>query len=870
MAPDKQKKARIPAIPLWLLKQICVYGADEGYSGDIEEEFMEILNHKGRTKAVVWIWFHAAMGIPRSLRHYFLWGGDMFKNYIKIALRNIKRHKGFSFINITGLAVGMAVCLLLLQYVTYEQGYDDFHENGKNIYRLRLTNFAGSHGAAGRAVKEAFPEVLDYVKLNKSFAGGAYSCGDKIFQNEKAFYATASFFRVFSFNLLKGDPDTALSRINTAVLTESTAKRYFGNEEPIGKLIRFQGRNVYEITGVAEDVPANSHFHFDILISYKTIIKRRGEWIESTWISCPYYTYLHLRPETDKEAFQTKLTDFFEKKEREIQKDKREDLDYHLQPLGEIHLFSNLDFEIENNGNGSLVFFLTAVALLILAIAWVNYINLSIVKSLERAKEIGIRKVVGAFRIQLIKQFLSESFFFNITSAAFAIFTVLITMPHFNKLVGIPPSFMLWNNFRFWLILTLMFSTGSLLSGLYPAFVLSSYRPSAVLKGHSFRSGKGRVLRKCLVVFQFCISFALIAGTITVYKQISFMKSQDLGVNIDQTLIVRGPQYSVSNDRLFSPLEAFKTEIKRISTVRHAAVSTFVPGEDAWVRHSGRRKNVPRGEEKDFRIIGIDNDFIDFYQLEILAGRNFYKNIGADQNSLIINKTALELLDFKTPEDAVDVEIIYRDRHHRIVGVINNYHQESLKKNYEPQLLLRYLWNAKFSLRVNTINLHETISSIQKTWNRMFPGYPFEYFFLDEHFDSQYRADVQFGRIAGLFAFLAIFIGCMGLFALSLYETILRTKEIGIRKILGASIRGILSLLLKDIALLIFIASIIASPMSYFYFHNWLGNYAFRIEIGLWFFLTPIMLILLIALSAVSYNTIKAALANPVDNLRYE
>ena len=870
MASDTQKKARIPAIPRWLLKQICVSGIDEGYSGDIEEEFNEILNRRGRVKAVFWIWFHAAMGIPGAMKHHFLWGGEMFKNYLKIALRNTKRHKGFSFVNITGLAVGMAVCLLLLQFVTYEQSYDDFHENGENIFRLRLKDFAGSHGAAGRAVKEAFPEVLEYVKLNKSFAGGAYSSGDKIFQNEKAFYATESFCEVFSFNLLKGDPETALSRVNTAVLTESAAKRYFGTEDPIGKLIRFQGRNAYEITGVAEDVPANSHFHFDILISYKTLIKRRGEWIESTWISCPYYTYLYLRPETDRQAFQTKLTNFFEQKEREIPKDKREDLDYHLQPLGDIHLFSNLDFEIESNGNGRLVLFLTIVALLILAIAWVNYTNLSIVKSTERAKEIGIRKVVGAFRVQLIKQFLSESLFFNIISAALAIFIVLLAMPHFNKLVGIPLSFVLWNNFRFWLILISMLSAGSILSGLYPAFVLSSSKPSAVLKGHSFRSGKGRVLRKCLVVFQFGISFALIAGTFTVYKQISYMKSQDLGVDIDQTLVVRGPQYSVSDDRLFSPLETFKTEIKRIPAISNATVSTFVPGEDAWVRHSGRRKNVPRGEGSDFRIIGIDNDFIDFYQLEIMAGRNFYKNISADQNSLIINKAAMDLLGFESPEDAVDTEIIYRDQPHTIVGVINNYHQESLKKNYEPQFLYRFLWNAKFSLKVNTIDLQKTLSSIQKTWNRIFPGYPFEYFFLDEHFDNQYRADVQFGRIAGLFAFLAIFIGCMGLFALSLYETILRTKEIGIRKILGASIRGILSLLLKDIVLLVFFASIIASPMSYFYFHNWLGNYAFRIDIGLWFFLIPLLLTLLIALSAVSYNTIKASLANPVDNLRYE
>lgn len=866
----KDKKPRIPGIPYWLLKQIYSFDIEEGYAGDIEEEFHEILLRKGRKKAVIWIWIHAITAIPKTVQLYLFWGGIMFKNYIKIALRNIKRQKGFSFINISGLVVGMAVCLLLFQYVTFELSYDDFHENAENIYRLRLTNFAGSHGAAGLAVKEAFPEVLEYVKLNKSFSGGIYSYKDRKFQEEKVFFATESFLKLFSFDLLNGDPETALSEVNSAVLTESAAKRYFGTKDPVGKTIRYQGINDYEIKGVVEDVPANSHFHFDILVSYKTLIRRRGEWIESTWISCPYYTYLYLKPGTDIEAFETKLKEFFTQKEKEIPKDKREDLNYHLQPMRDIHLFSNLDFEIENNGDGRVVYFLTVIALFILVIAWTNYINLSIAKSLERAKEIGIRKVVGAFRIQLIKQFLSESLLFNIVSAAFAIFIVQISSPYFNQLVNIPLSFTLLNNIRFWLILILMFSAGALLSGLYPSFVLSSFKPAAVLKGKSIRSGRGRVLRKCLVVFQFSISFALIAGTLTVYKQISFMKSQDLGVNIDQTLVVRGPQYSRSYYAFLKTLETFKTEAKRIPAVSQATVSTFVPGEDAWVRHGGRRKNVPKGDEKEFRIIGVDSDFVNFYQLEILAGRNFHKNIIADQNSLIINEEALELLDFKNPEEAVGKGILYRDRPSRIVGVIKNYHQESLKENYEPLFLIRFLWGSNFSIKVNTKNLQKTISSIQYTWNEIFPGYPFDYFFLDEHFDSQYRTDVQFGKTSGLFAFLAIFIGCLGLFGLSSYETILRTKEIGIRKVLGASVQGILTLLLKDITKLIFLAITISLPLSYLYFHNWLGNYAFRIGIGWWFFLIPIALVLFITLFAVGYNTIKASLANPVDNLRYE
>lgn len=866
----KEKKHRLPRIPYWLLKQMYAFDIEEGYAGDIEEEFNAILSNKGRRRAVSWIWIHAIMAIPKTMQLYFLWGLDMFKNYLKITLRNIKRHKGFSFINISGLAVGMAVCLLLMLYVTFESSYDDFHENAENIYRLRLTNFAGSHGAAGQAVKEAFPEVLEYVKLNKSFSGGIYSYKEKKFLEEKVVFATASFLKVFSFKLLRGNPEIALSRTNTAVLTESAAKKYFGSDDPVGKSIRYQDKNFFEIVGVVEDVPANSHIHFDILVSYKTLIKRRGEWIESTWISCPYYTYLYLRPGTDIEAFETKLKKFFEQKEKEIPKDKREDLDYFLQPIRDIHLFSNLDFEIENNGNGKIVYFLTVIALLTLAIAWTNYINLSIAKSMERAKEIGIRKVVGAFRSQLIKQFLSESLLFNIVSAGLAIFIVQLSLPYFNQLVSITVSFTFWNNLRFWLILILLFSAGALLSGLYPAFVLSSFRSATVLKGQSTRSGKGRILRKCLVVFQFSISVALIAGIVTVYKQVSFMKSQDLGVNIDQTLVARGPHYSGSYYGFLTTLETFKTEVKKIPAVSHAAVSAFVPGEDVWMRHSGRRKNVAKGDEKEFRIIGVDNDFVDFYQFEILAGRNFHENFLADQNCLIINETALGLLEFKSPEDAVNEEITFMNKPYRIIGIIKNYHQESLKENYEPLFLSRYLWRANFSVKVKIENLPKTISSIQNTWNAIFPDYTFDYFFLDEYFNNQYRTDMQFGKILGLFASLVIFIGCLGLLGMSSYETILRTKEIGIRKVLGASVQGILKLLLKDIAKLIFLAIAVALPMSYFYFHNWLKNYAFRIGIGLWFFLIPFISILFIAFFSVGYNTVKASLANPVDNLRYE
>lgn len=800
----------------------------------------------------------------------------MFKNYLKIAYRYVLKNKFCSSINIIGLAVGIAVCLLILQYVTYELSYDKFHKNLDDIYRLELEGFAGSHGAAAHAVKEAFPEVRDYVKLNLSNTEGIYSNEDIKFREEKVFFATDSFLNVFSFNLLKGDPKTALLEVNSAVLSESTAKKYFGSEDPFGKSIIFGGTQRYKITGIVEDVPANSHFHFDMLISWPTLVRMRGGWIESSWTSRPYYTYLLLKTETDSEAFETKLKEFFEQKEKEINKKEREELDYHLQPLKDIHLFSNLDFEIEKNGDARTVYFLTIIALVVLTIGWINYINLSTARSMERAKEIGIRKVVGAFRIQLVRQFLTESLLFNIAAVILAIITVHVFLPHFNQLTGTPLSFTLWSNAWLWLVLISMFVLGILLSGLYPAFVLSSFKPVAVLKGKLARSGKSGALRKCLVVFQFAASIILITGTMTVYRQISFMKAQDLGVNLDQTLVVRSPGVFSNSSYIhfLNRVETFKAELERIPAVSKTTASTFFPGEYSWVRHGARRISERKTDEKEFRITNIDNDFVDFYEIEILAGRNFSYDFRMEYNCLLINEEALKLFGFESPEDAINEQIIYGNNAIplKIIGVIKNYHQESLKHAYNPTLFLRTLarWRTNFSLRVSPENLSQTISSIQSIWNRVFPGNPFEYLFLDEHFDRQYHEDRQFGKISGLFTLLAILIGCLGLFGLSYYNTILRTKEIGIRKVLGSSISGILILLLKDLFKLIFIAILIALPVSFFYFHNWLENYAFRIEIGWWFFSIPIMIILSIVLLTVGYNTAKSATANPVDSLRYE
>lgn len=869
---NRLKQGKITKLPYWLIRNFYDSDVREGFAGDIEEEFEERIRTRGIRNAIIWISFHAIGALPNILKPIGLWSIAMFSNYMKIALRQIRKHKLYAILNVSGLALGMAVCVLLLQYVVYEIGFDRFHDNLEDIYRLRLTDFAGSHGAAGQTVKDAFPEVKAYVKLNKSNSEGVYSNGDIRFNEKEVFFTTASFFNVFSFRLIEGNPEDALSEVNCVVLTESTAKRYFGDENPLGKSITFKGVHEYKVTGIVRDAPPNSHFHFTMLVSWPTLMRIRGDWIESTWVSCPFYTYLLIEHGIDIENFRTKLKEFFKQKEKEIIKTDRETLDYHLQPLKSIHLHSNLDFEIEKNGDSRTIHFLTVIALLILIIAWINYVNLTTARAVDRAKEIGIRKVVGAFRIQLIRQFLLESLFLNMAAAVLSLVIVYVSMPHFNRLAGTSLSFSLWVDARFWMIYLSLFTSGVFLSGFYPSFILSSFTSAAAIKQKSL-SKKG-VLRKGLVIFQFAASAILIAGTLTVYKQILFMKSQELGVDIRQTLVIQSPD--VRMDRSYNEflirLVTFKTELKRIPTVHDAAASTFIPGEDVWVHHVARRTDRPRQDEKELRAVGVDNDFLDFLEVEILAGRDFSDNFRADFRSVILNEEAVRLLGFESSEDAINKQLIYR-RHPsplRIIGVIKNYHQESLKYDFKPMIFTRSLWKANFSIKLNTTDLSETIKSIRDTWYRVFPGSPFDYFFLDAYFDSQYRTDIRFGKISGMFAFLTIFIGCLGIFGLSSHDTVVRTKEIGIRKIFGASLLRILTSLLSDMMRLIYLSFFIALPVAFFYFRGWLGRYAFRTNIGWWFAGIPILLISSVALLAVGFNTIKTARANPVETLRYE
>lgn len=801
----------------------------------------------------------------------------MLKNYLVIAWRNIRKNKVFSLINILGLSTGIAACLLITQYVMHELSYDNYHSKKDRIYRMQQdrydkgvlsTQWAYGCSAIGQALKENFPEVQEYVRMR----GGAevLSYGDIFFKEEKAYFASEAFFKVFSIPLIKGDPETALTRPQTLVLSRSAARRYFKDEDPIGKTLKMNGQADFEVTGVFEDVPENSHMKPEVLYSFATVAKWWGDEVLTAWQWDGFWNYILLDEGVDPEAFEAKIPPLVEKLAGEDLKRFDAGMEFHLQRIDDIHLDSHYMGEFEVNGSRSSTYFLSVIAVFVLLIAWINYINLSTARSMERAKEVGLRKVMGSFRTQLVRQFLMESSLVNIFAFVVAFALVLIALPYFNELAGRQIGFTLLQSPKFWLVLGGVLAIGILLSGLYPAFVLSGYMPVEVLKGKFRTSWRGLYLRKGLVVFQFVATVVLLVGTFTVYRQITFMRQQDLGVNIDQTLILRGP---ASTDSTYTAkYEVFRNVLSQYPEITAVTASTSIPGEQpGW--NAGGIRLISEGEEasKQYRIIATDYDFVDAYGLKLAAGRTFSREYPNEMGSVLMNESASKLMGFEKVEDALQKEIFFWGDTFRIVGVLKDYHQESLKKAHD-QLIFRFNPEVRgyYSLKVASSNMTETVDKVREAWASVFMGNPFDYFFLDEHYNNQYKADQQFGKITALFSLLAIFIACLGLFGLSSLTAVQRTKEIGVRKVMGASVPGILLLVGRNFVVLVSAAILIATPVAWIVMNNWLEGFANRIPMSWWIFALPGAVVVLIAMFTISFHTIQAARANPAHSLRYE
>ncbi|MBI1768898.1 MAG: ABC transporter permease [Bacteroidetes bacterium] len=821
----------------------------------------------------------------------------MIRNLLTTAWRSLLKNKFFSSLNIIGLAVGMAVFLLIAQYVHFERSYENFIPNAQNIYRVKLETYlnnqlvmssAENYPGVGPALKNELPEVTGFARLynmgykNNIIITNEDAKPDPIaFKHRRFLYADSSFLLMMGYTMVAGDPKTALAHPFNAVISEKYARMYFGNEDPIGKSLRLQDddfvNELVKVTGVVKDIPANTHLKFDVLFSYKSLFPR-GDWAiaryDHGWKRKDMYTFITLRPGADPKILEAKLPSIVTKYKPENKQQNQNDI-LTLQPLKSIHLTSSLAEEPESNGDERIVNFLSLIGMFVLIIAWINYVNLSTAKAMERAKEVGVRKVMGAFKSQLIRQFITESGLINLLSVLIAISLIALVLPYFNSLSGL--SLNVTYLFQNWFLglIAALWLIGTLLSGFYPAIVLSSFKPVVVLKGKLKNSVSGIFLRKTLVVFQFMASVALIAGTFIVYDQLNFMMNQDLGMNIDQVLVVDRPGIAPKDRKAFnSAIDVFRDELRRDPNIQGVAASVTIPGKQREFKAGVKKYGTSDDQIVTVRFNSMDFDFMDVFRMKLIAGRAFSEQFVKDQDtSVIVTESTARLLGFTKPEDAIGQTIAIPNFQWNpiVVGVVNDYHQVSFKKPLDPVIFYCSKYGGEYySLRINTSSLNHTIDYVKQSWEKAFPGNPFDFFFMDDYFNKQYENERKFGGLFLTFAALAVVVGCLGLFGLSAYTATQRTKEIGIRKALGSSERGIFFLLSQEYLKLVGLSIFLATPLVWWVMRNWMQNFAYRVSISVSVFLIAGIMVLFVALVTISYQTLRAARIKPVDSLRYE
>lgn len=818
----------------------------------------------------------------------------MFRNYIKVAWRNIKRHKGYSFINIAGLAIGMAVCILILMFVRDELSYDTFHENKDRIYRLER-QFLASDGSVRGAfcslapsfvpfLENDFPEMEHIVRL---FGTGdlLINVGDTYFLEERFYYAEHDIFEVFTIPLIKGDPQTALENPNSLVLSESMVLKYFGDEDPIGKLMKVgSDREAYQVTGIMEDVPKNSHLHYDFLASYITLkgrypYSRDGSdyfFGTTNFSDNVTHTYMRLAENANPADIAARIPGFLDSHLPAYEDDSGDIVQPHqwntllMRKVTDIHLHSNTMNELEPNSDIRYVILFTLIAAFILIIACINFMNLSTARAAKRAKEVGLRKVVGANRRLLSTQFIGESLLTALLAMMLALVIVNVLLPSFSVFSGHDLGLSsLFNPVGLLLLLSVFLITG-LAAGLYPAFYLSAYKPATILRGELSRGSRGTLIRKGLVVFQFAISAALIICVGVVLKQMRFLQNADLGYQRENILmipadsVVQANWWEIKQELLKNPNILAVTASKRAPTGRLLDAPGFA------VEINGELLENPFGMPHN----RVEHDFFKTYKMKIVAGRDFSREYPTDElEAVILNETAVRRLGLESPEEAIGLPVYVRgpNTRERIIGVVADFNYESMHNEIIPIITyIRLEEMNTVSLRIRGSNVQETIAYIQSVWDTFNPGYPINYTFLDERINALYRNEARMMEMFGYFSLLAIFIACLGLFGLASFTTEQRTKEIGVRKVLGASISNIVILLSKEYSKWVLVANIIAWPVAFFIMRNWLNNFAYKASIGWTIFVLTALVTFLIALLTVSYQSVKAALGDPAHALRYE
>lgn len=794
----------------------------------------------------------------------------MLSNYLKISLRNIRRQKGYSLINISGLALGMASCILILMFVQDELSFDTHHEHADRIYRLamdatiggELSHMAIPPFAAGPAFAEEIPQIETYVRLFGR--SGQVTIGDRQFEEDGIFFSDSTFFDVFTHEFVRGTAKGSLNEPGSVVITSETAMRLFGTDDPMGEQINFADMDLH-ITGVIDDVPVNSHFTFNYIISFTSLPEQQRGFLRA-WLSINGWTYLLLKENPDLDLVTTQFADIYDVQTGEQARGAGMHFEFFLQKLTDIHLYSKLQYELGTNGDITYVTTFSIVALFILLIACINFMNLSTARSAVRGKEVGIRKAVGASRQNLMRRFLGESLFMSLIGFVLSLGIVWLALGPFNQLSGKEMGMLdLSRGLILSGMLGIVILTG-LVAGSYPAFVLSAFKPVSVLRGQMVSGASGSMIRKTLVVLQFSVSISLIIGTIVVFNQVDFMKNKDLGFDKEQLLVLR---MTTANDA--DSFNAFRDELLTNSNIVTGAFSTSVPGAVGELRLF-----IPEGADSSethvMNLIRVDFAYLETLGMSLADGRDFSVDFPSDSTEAwIINQTGAAKIGFA--DNAVDKEFeLARARKGRIVGVVKDFHFRSLTEEITPvAFMISRQPGRLLSLRINSENVSETISFIEEKWKTFEPERPMDHFFVDEQFSEQYESEEKLADIISIFGVLGIFIATLGLFGLASFTVQRRRKEIGIRKVLGASVNSVWSLIIRDFGVLVLISNVIAWPVAYYVMNEiWLSEFPYRISPALTTFIAAGMLSIIITVLAVSYQALSAARANPVHAIRLE
>ena len=884
-----------PKILTSLITTFCKRSLWEAIEGDLYELYQGDYEEVGKKKARANYFFNAVAFLRyQRLRKTQNSNTNMslMKNYVKVSFRDLLRHKTFTTINLIGLVGGMTVSLLILQYVFFETSFDNFHKDGDRIYRVINDRYQNGelvqHGTItyptiGPTLKKDFPEVEAYTRMTISWRNNLTYQGE-IHLSDQMLWADEHFLNFFSFELLEGDAKTCLDAPYKVVLTETQARALLEGDQPlselIGELIDFNDTETpFKITGILKDLPENSHLQFDLLASYKTFIARAGEGADNSWGWSDFYHYVKLQENVAPASLDQKLADFGVRyfKEGEVSGGEEE---FYLQPLAKAHLDHLMEYEIGEVTNGKVIWLMLAVAIFIMVIAWINYINLNTSRAIQRAKEVGVRKSMGAQRRQIVSQFIVETLLVNLLSLVVSLIIVAIIQPFFNQLTGellglgiLFGASIAGIPFPLLFLFILIFC--STLIALYPAYLINKFNTQDIIKG-SFRL-KGEIvwLRKGLVVFQFCIAIILITASITISRQVTYMVNKDLGIDINNTLVLHGPGNAQFDSTFIPKIEYFKTELGKLSGVEMVTASNRVVGEQMGRVFQIKSSADPEANNLTSNFIFTDHQFTSLYNVEMVAGRAFtagdHNMDGRNVKNILVNEEAINLLKFANASDAVGKSVDFWGKTWTIVGVVNDFHQKSLHSPIEPIFMIPYYETGQYySLKLTSEPNEGLLSRVQGLYDQVFPGNYFDYYFLKDQYLLNYQADVQMGKVSQVFTFLSILIASLGLYGLIMMTILKRTKEIGVRKVLGANLTQILSILTKEFLLLIGVAMVIGVPLSYLLLNKWQQGFAYANELGWDTIVLGIALILTVYFTIILFQVKKISSNNPVESLRYE